>query len=198
MKYRKASLLALLALGLVTASGLVLRAGEAPTPPAPWMVTAATALSRDSLFAAGHGGAARPAGAPVARDAMLEGQRLRVERRFAEAAESFRAVVADDPANADAWADLADCLAADAGRDLTVSRDAIGRALAIEPHHLKALWLRASLELQEMRYAEAAATWRQLGALVPAGSGDARIIAANVAEADALARAAIVAGGPGT
>jgi hypothetical protein len=32
---------------------------------------------------------------------------------------------------------------------------------------------------------------------VPPGSGDARIIAANVAEADALARAATLAGGPG-
>jgi tetratricopeptide (TPR) repeat protein len=197
VKYRKASLLAVLALGLAIASGLVLRAGGSPTPPAPWMVTAATALSRDPLFAAGHGRAPRAADARVARDAMLEGQRLRVERRFAEAAEAFRVVVAANPANADAWADLADCLAAATGRDLAAGRDAIERALAIEPHHLKALWLRASLELQEKRYVEAAASWRQLEALVPPGSGDARIIAANVAEADALARAATLAGGPG-
>lgn len=198
MKYRKAPLLALLALGVAAASALVLRAGDAPTPPAAWMVTAATALSRDSVLAAGHGAGAGSGGAPRAQDAMLEGQRLRVERRFAEAARAFRAVVAAEPGNADAWADLADTLAAAAGRDLTVSRDAIERALAIEPRHLKALWLRASLELQERRYAAAAASWRQLEALVPPGSGDARIIAANVAEADALARTVTVAGAPGS
>jgi tetratricopeptide (TPR) repeat protein len=197
VKYRKASLLALLTLGLAIASGLVLRAGEAPTAPAPWMVTAATALSRDSIVGAGHGTAMRADHLPAGRDAMLQGQRLRIERRFSEAAEAYRAAVAADPSNADAWADLADCMAAAAGKDLTVGRDAIDRALAIEPQHLKALWLRASLELQEKRFAAAGATWRQLEVLVPPGSGDARIIAANVAEADALAATATLAGGAG-
>ncbi|HEY5559839.1 MAG TPA: hypothetical protein VIK49_08935, partial [Steroidobacteraceae bacterium] len=103
-----------------------------------------------------------------------------------------------DPADADSWADLADSTAAAAGNDLTVSRDAIQRAIAIDPQHRKALWLRASLELQEGRYASAAATWRELQALVEAGSGDARVIAANIVEADALARPVGVLAGSGS
>jgi cytochrome c-type biogenesis protein CcmH len=91
--------------------------------------------------------------------------------------------------DAGTWADLADALAAAAGNDLTAGRDAIMHALEIDPKHRKALWLRASLELQEGRYATAAATWRELHPLVAAGSTDARVIAANIAEADALAAA---------
>jgi hypothetical protein len=92
--------------------------------------------------------------------------------------------------SADTWADLADSLAAAAGNDLRAGREEIMQALAIEPRHPKALWLRASLELQERRYAEAAATWRELQSLVIAGTTDARVIAANIAEADALEAAA--------
>ena len=99
--------------------------------------------------------------------------------------------------DADAWADLADSSAAAAGKDLTVGREAILRALAIDPLHRKALWLRASLELQEGRYADAAATWRELQPLVQAGTSDARVIAANIAEADALAGPRAVLAGRG-
>jgi cytochrome c-type biogenesis protein CcmH len=100
--------------------------------------------------------------------------------------------------DADAWADLADSAASAAGNDLTKGRDAIIHALAINPQHRKALWLRASLELQEQRYATAAATWRELLALVAEGSSDAKVIAANVAEADVLAGTAQVADGKGS
>ena len=100
--------------------------------------------------------------------------------------------MAADPTDADSWADLADSAAAAAGNDLSMGREAIQRALAIDPQHRKALWLRASLELQEQRYSTAAATWRELAALVPAGSTDARVIAANIVEADALARNLLV------
>lgn len=118
---------------------------------------------------------------------VAEGQRLRVERRFAEAAAAFRKAVEVDPTDADSWADLADAAAIAAGRDLTAGQEAIERALALDPRHRKALWLRASLELQEGRYKEAAATWRTLADLVAPDSPDARVIAANIAEADTLA-----------
>ena len=77
-----------------------------------------------------------------------------------------------------------------AGHDLGASRDAIAKALAIDPEHRKALWLRASLELQEGRYSEAARTWRHLQGLVQPGSPDARVIAANIEEANTLAASA--------
>jgi len=126
-------------------------------------------------------------GPSLATQYVREGQRLRVQRKFSEAAQAFRGAVEADPTDADSWADLADSAAAAAGNDLTVGRKAIQQALAIDPRHRKALWLRASLELQERNFTAAAVTWRTLEALVAPGSPDARVISANIAEAEALA-----------
>ena len=198
MKYVKALLVTASALGLATVAAAYLRPDDVPVAPSQWIQVAAVAFNRGPIT---QGPAAASSGvvasASVARHAAMEGQRLRVQRRFAEAAAKFHEAVLADPADADAWADLADSSAAAAGKDLTVGREAILRALAIDPQHRKALWLRASLELQEGRYADAAATWRELQLLVPAGSGDARVIAANIAEADALAGPGAVLAGRG-
>jgi tetratricopeptide (TPR) repeat protein len=188
VKSVKALLVVAPALGLVVASAFLTRPEDARVAPSPWIVDAATALNRVPTNPDPHAGTvATTGGVAVAYEAVLEGQRLRVQRRFAEAAASYRRAVEANPADADSWADLADCLSAAAGKDLTAGRDAIEQALAIDPRHRKALWLRASLELQEGRYATAAATWRQLQPLVASGSSDARVIAANIAEAEALA-----------
>ncbi len=199
MKYAKALVVTASALGLSTVAAVFLRPDDARVAPSQWIQDAAVAFNRGPIS---HGPDAASSGvatgAPVARQAALEGQRLRVQRRFAEAAAKYREAVLADPADADAWADLADSAAAAAGKDLTVGREAIQRALAIDPRHRKALWLRASLELQEGRYADAAATWRELQPLVAAGSGDARVIAANIAEADALAGPKAVLAGRGS
>lgn len=125
---------------------------------------------------------------------VAEGQRLRIQRKFPEAEQAFRKAVEADPADADSWADLADCSAVVAGHDLEAGRDAIEKALSINPQHRKALWLRASLELQKRQYRQAATTWRTLQTLVPPGSPDARVIAANITEADSLAAASGRAG----
>jgi cytochrome c-type biogenesis protein CcmH/NrfG len=137
----------------------------------------------------GAGGmlAAVTGGSPASARYVAEGQQLRIERRFAEAEAAFRKAVEADPNDADSWADLADCASVAAGRDLSVGREAIEKALSLNPQHRKALWLRASLELQEKRYADAAATWRMLAGLVAPDSPDARVIAVNIAEADKLA-----------
>jgi cytochrome c-type biogenesis protein CcmH/NrfG len=126
-------------------------------------------------------------GKALAARHVAEGQRLRIQRKFSEAEREFRKAVEADPGDADSWADLADCAAVAAGHDLTVSRDAIEQALTINSQHRKALWLRATLELQQKQYSRAAATWRTLSTLVPAGSPDARVISANIAEAETLA-----------
>lgn len=196
MKFAKALRFVAPALGLVAASAFLLRPDDARVAPSRWIVDAAVALNRVPASPDPHAGVPASTGSvTVAHEAVLEGQRLRVQRRFAEAAASYRRAVEANPADADSWADLADCLSAAAGKDLSAGREAIERALAIEPRHRKALWLRASLELQEGRYAAAAATWRELEPLVASGSGDARVIAANIAEAEALAHAA--GAGPG-
>jgi tetratricopeptide (TPR) repeat protein len=199
VKYGKALLVTAPALGLLTVAAAFLRPDDTPVPPSRWIQDAAVAFNRGPITGgpdAALGGVAT--GAPGAQQAVLEGQRLRVQRRFAEAAASFQRAVEADPMDADAWADLADSSAAAAGKDLTVGREAILRALAIDPQHRKALWLRASLELQEGRYVAAAATWRELLPLVAAGSADARVIAANIVEADALAGPGAVLAGRGS
>lgn len=89
--------------------------------------------------------------------------------------------------NADAWADYADALASAGSTLQGAPADALKKALALDPRHPKALWLKASLEHEEHRYTDAVATWRNLLAVVPANSSDARIIEANIAEATRLA-----------
>ncbi len=165
---------------------------DAPIAPSPWIVGAAVALNRAAIVGSPHGAAGMAASDQTAAGQLaLKGQRLRVQRRFDEAQAAFQEAVKADPMDADLWADLADSAASAAGKDLSKGRDAIMRALAIDPQHRKALWLRASLELQEQHYAAAAATWRELELLVAVGSTDAKVIAANIVEADALARTAV-------
>jgi len=64
---------------------------------------------------------------------------------------------------------------------------ALAGALALDPRHTKALWLKASLAHEQHRYKEALTTWQQLLTLVPPVSSDARIVEANMAEASRLA-----------
>ena len=199
MNYGSKLLSAILAIGAVSVVIYFLRIENAPVKPEAWIVDAAVALNREAIVGNSH------VAAPVSDDqrtaalrAAHVGEQLRVQRRFAEAEAAFREAVEANPMDADAWADLADCAAAAAGNDLTAGRDAIMRAIQINPQHHKALWLRASLELQEHHYPAAAATWRELQALIPRGSTDARVIAANIAEADALSRTVSVADGRGS
>jgi len=131
----------------------------------------------------------RSAGAsPVtANDWWARGVEQRRKRDFKAAAESFRQATMASPKSADAWADYADALAAANEGDLRKGSSALDRALKLDPRHIKALWLRASLQLQERDYAAAARTWQTVLALVPSKSNDARIIRANLDEARALA-----------
>jgi len=124
------------------------------------------------------------AGSP---DLVAQADELRRQRKFKEAVEVYRRADAAGRMNADSWADYADALAS-AGSSLKgAPAAALAKALALEPRHPKALWLKASLEHEEHRYRDAVSTWRNLLAVVPADSSDARIIAANIAEATRLA-----------
>lgn len=123
----------------------------------------------------------------TANDWWAKGVEQRRLRNFPAAAEAFRRATLAAPKSADAWADYADALAANNGGDLSRGKAALDRALALDPRHVKALWLRASLQLQQRDYAAAANTWQAMLNIVPAQSSDAKIIRANLEEARALA-----------
>jgi len=65
--------------------------------------------------------------------------------------------------------------------DAAVSR-AIEAALQLDPKHMQALWLKASLAHAEQRYSDAVALWRRLRAVLPSDSPDLAVIDANLAE----------------
>jgi tetratricopeptide (TPR) repeat protein len=138
---------------------------------------------------AANASAMMPDASAPARSTELVAQAddLRRQRRFKEATEVYRRAAASGRMNADSWADYADALAS-AGSSLKgAPADALAQALALDPRHPKALWLKASLEHEEHHYRDAVSTWRNLLAVVPANSSDARIIEANIAEASRLA-----------
>ena len=116
-----------------------------------------------------------------------EATKLRAAKNFAEARELYTRIVGAAPNDADAWADLADATAAAAGGDLNAAGTAIDHALQVDASQPKALWLKASLELQNKRYANAVDLWQRLLAQLPGDSNDARIVSANLEEARGLA-----------
>lgn len=121
-------------------------------------------------------------------DALLSrAEEHRRKREFKQACDLFAVVVQRGGMTADAWADYADAQAGVSGKLSGEPAHAIEAALAADPQHPKALWLEASLAHEEQRYDDALGAWQQLLAVVPAGSSDARIVTANIAEATRLA-----------
>jgi cytochrome c-type biogenesis protein CcmH len=120
----------------------------------------------------------------------------RRERDFPAALAAFERRAALGAMTADLWADYADAHGAAKGRLDATSARYIDAALRLDPKHVKALWLKASYQMAERDARSALVTWQQLAALLPPDSPDARIIAANIAEAraaSALATASAVA-----
>ena len=111
----------------------------------------------------------------------------RTARDFSEARAAFEKAIALRAMSADDWADYADVLASVSGKLSGPPAKAIAAALALDANHAKALWLNASLALEEHRYADALQGWRRLRAVVSDSSSDARIVDANIEEARALA-----------
>lgn len=166
------------AFSLLPATTGAVEASAQPTSPT---AVPASAAAREAV----------PAAAPVANTELAgwrhSAEELRRAKRYAEARDMYEKVVNAAPLDADGWADLGDASSAAAGNDLRAGGTAIDRALAIDPKHPKALWLKASLELQEKRYGDAATLWQRLLDLLPADSGDARIVKANLEESRTLA-----------
>lgn len=170
-----------------------LGAGMLARPSAPSATASDAAAATDSAGPASMGPAAEttPAPTPAASGPVAamrqQAEELRRAKRFAEAREMYAKITKSAPFDADAWADLGDASAAASGGDLKAGVQAIDRALEIDPNHLKALWLKASLNLQEKRYANAIELWQRLLNQLPKDSNDARIVSANLEETRSLA-----------
>ena len=156
------------------------------TPPA----EAAAASTVGTSAAAASSVAPSPEATTEVTAWRAEATKLRAAKKFAEARELYIRIVGAVPNDADSWADLADATAAAAGGDLNAAATAIDHALRVDANHPKALWLKASLELQDKRYASAADLWQRLLAQLPVDSNDARIVSANLEEARGLAAGA--------
>jgi cytochrome c-type biogenesis protein CcmH len=113
----------------------------------------------------------------------------RQQRDYAGAKEAYRHLIDLKAMTADNWADYADALGSLGGSLAGEPARAIDKALALDPRHVKALWLKASLAHEERRYAAALAVWRELRSAMPPDSPDLRIIDDNIAEAARLAGA---------
>lgn len=138
---------------------------------------------------------ATPAVDAAATSELARAEGLRRKHDNAAARTIYARLAAREQLTADGWADYADVTAA-LNRGSLQGEPAryIEAALRLDPQHPKALWLRASLEHEQHRYADALADWRRLQAALPADSPDQRIIAANIDEAARLAGAARISG----
>jgi cytochrome c-type biogenesis protein CcmH/NrfG len=125
---------------------------------------------------------------PDSLKVLAKAARERHEKHYAAAAEMYKGLAASGQMNADAWADYADTTATLNGNKLAGTPESfIANALALEPNHPKALWLKASADEESARYADAVIVWRQLQAALPPDSQDAKIVAANMQQDSTLA-----------
>jgi tetratricopeptide (TPR) repeat protein len=109
-------------------------------------------------------------------------------RNYSPANAAYAHVIALKKMTADSWADYADSSASlQKSLNNPQSIAAMDAALKLNPNHLKALWLKASLLHETNRYTEAVTHWQKLLALVPKESSDYRLIENNLNEARSLA-----------
>jgi hypothetical protein len=111
----------------------------------------------------------------------------RAQHDYAGARDAYVRVVGLQRMSAQSWADYADVLSALAGGSLSGEAGAaIDSALSLDAWNPRAMWLKASQEHQQHHDAEALVWWRRLQTVLPPESGDAPVINAKIAEAEAL------------
>ena len=104
-----------------------------------------------------------------------------------QAAEAFGKAIDLVPANASLLADFADAHVMSNGRQWDAqAKAAIGKALAADPKHLKALALAGSEAFDRKDFKAAVAFWERIIAAAAADSIEARAAQANIVEAKAL------------
>ena len=111
----------------------------------------------------------------------------RSARHYIDANAAYEKVIALKKMNAASWADYADSVASQIkSLNNPQTIQALDAALKLDPNHLKALWLEASLLNETGRYREALTGWQKLQALVPRDSSDYKLVEDNVSEARSL------------
>lgn len=147
-------------------------------PPVPGAAADAGAISPGAATAPA---ATTPALTAQSLKRLAEASTARREKKYSAAVAIYRELAASAQMNADGWADYADTAATLQGNKLAGEPESyIARALALDPQHPKALWLKASADEEGGRYNDAIAVWRQLAAALDPRSADAKIIAANL------------------
>ncbi len=135
-----------------------------------------------------------PAPAPLSAEALKlveAAQAARAQRNFAKARDIYAKLAARNEMTADTWADYADVVGTLNGNSLVGPPTTyLNNALRLNPQHPKALWLNASMLHETHQYQAAVDSWKQLAAVLPPNSDDAKVIAANLAEDQRLAGAA--------
>ena len=107
-------------------------------------------------------------------------------RRFDQAADAYRNLLALEPENPDVLVDYAVVLGMTLNSSLAGEPEALlAKALALNPNHLQALALSGSAALERGDVANAVKPWKKILALVPADSDIGRSIAASIAKAQA-------------
>ncbi len=138
--------------------------------------TAAPALSADSL------------------KLLAKADKARQNQDLKEAASIYAGLAARGQMTADSWADYADTAASLQHSKLAGEPEAyVAKALALNPRHPKALWLKASADEEAGRFSDAALVWQRLRTVLAANSADAKIVEANLQQDMKLAGTA----GPG-
>lgn len=116
------------------------------------------------------------------------GKSYSVMGRFPEAANAYSKAAIRAPRDPQLLADLADALAMARGQSMKGEpEELVLRALQVDPNNLKALALAGTAAYERQDFGAAANYWQRMLPLVPAGSEDAKTIAANVEEAKAMA-----------
>jgi cytochrome c-type biogenesis protein CcmH len=118
----------------------------------------------------------------AARKLLAAADEAKRTRNYAAARDAYVKLAARGAMTADTWADYADVTASLAGTLAGEPEKYITQALALDPHHPKALWLQGSLLHETGRYTEAIAIWQRLAAVLDPASSDAKLVAANIEE----------------
>lgn len=108
--------------------------------------------------------------------------------RYAEASAAYARLTELKPADARAWADYADTLAAAGDKRLSGRpQKLIAKALALDPNQPKALWLAGTAAMEQNRPKQALQYWQRLRGVLPPGSHDSRVLDSNIREARSAA-----------
>jgi cytochrome c-type biogenesis protein CcmH/NrfG len=163
------------------------RARAASSPAVPAAAVPGTTVSAGDASRIASSGAGAPLVSAAGTQLLAEAEKHRIAHDYPRAIVAYRRLVQMNAMTADAWANYADAAASgDGGKLDGPPADFLARALQIDPDHPKALWLQASLFHEQHRYADAIGVWQHLAGLLPPGSSDAKIIAANIDEARRL------------